>query len=177
MTEWYLPSMPLLSIISGALRGIRFVQPKYELIRRISEEVMYHSSTIRKTFVARKNNILRHLLYQAHSLPNRALRREKSRLSKKIQHLKWRYDRCATKAELWLDVRDTCVRHRVSEDDSRWNDGPFPVYSRTVCWIVPGCKRLIPHSSGFSCAWNRGHSWKNQNKIIMLIIKEKFANQ
>lgn len=175
MTERYLPSMPLLSIISGALRAefdsfnrntnwYGESQRKSRIIRRQFEDSCRTEKQYSPTF---------RLLYQARSLPNRALQREKSRLSKEVQHLKWRYDRCATKAELWLDARDTCVRHRVSEDDSRWNDGPFPVYSRTVCWIVPECKRLIPHSFGFSCAWNRGHSWKNQNKIIMLIIKEK----
>lgn len=60
--------------------GIRFAQPKYELIRRISEEVNHVS------FVDNSKDSHRmekqysptfRLLYQAHSLPNRALRREK----------------------------------------------------------------------------------------------------
>lgn len=76
-------------------------------------------------------------LYQAYrSLQSRAsalVGRKKNGLSKGIQRLKWRYDRCATKAELWPDAGDTCARHRVSEDDSRWNDEPFPVCSRTAC--------------------------------------------
>lgn len=55
------------------------------------------------------------------------------RISKSGKRLKQRYDRCATKAELWLDVEDTCVRRHVSEDGSRWSDEPFPVYCRMVC--------------------------------------------
>lgn len=163
MAEWYLSSRCHYCPLSLALfvrNSIRSTEIRIDTKNFRGSHVSFVDNSKDFCRAEKQYSTTFRLLYQARLLPNRALRREKDRLSKEVQHLKWRYDRCATKAELWPDARDTCVRHRVSEDDSRWNDGPFPVYSRTAYWIVPGCKRLIPHSFGFSYAWNRGHSWK-----------------